>query len=265
MLCSVAAKVAVTDSAALRVTLQVALPRHAPLQAEKALPVPGVSLSVTSLFCGKLAEHVVGQLIPAGVLVTVPVPVPAKVTDMVTDVVTAAEKVAVTESAALRVTLQAALPVHAPLQPEKALLVPGVSVRVTWLFCGKLAEHVVGQLIPAGVLVTVPFPVPAKVTDMVSVTGGGGPATIPRQPARTMVNRMDNTGQNAYRGFIAALLLNRVRRWMKPCARWLLLSNLDLGDRAIVFASADRAVRYSSDGKIVTVSGGRCMLKSGIE
>jgi hypothetical protein len=222
MLCSVAANVAVTDSAALRVTLQAAVPVHAPLQAEKALPVAGVSLSVTWLFCGKLAEHVVGQLIPAGVLVTVPVPVPAKVTDMVTDVIPAAAKVAVTESAALRVTLQAALPVHAPLQPEKVLLVPGVSLSVTWLFCGKLAEHVVGQLIPAGVLVTVPVPDPAKVTDMVNVTGGvGGPATTPRQPARTMVNRVDNTGQNGYRGFIAALLLNRVRRWMKPCARWL--------------------------------------------
>jgi hypothetical protein len=221
MLCSVAANVAVTDSAALRVTLQAAVPVHAPLQAEKALPVAGVSLSVTWLFCGKLAEHVVGQLIPAGVLVTVPVPVPAKVTDMVTDVIPAAAKVAVTESAALRVTLQAALPVHAPLQPEKVLLVPGVSLSVTWLFCGKLAEHVVGQLIPAGVLVTVPVPDPAKVTDMVNVTGGGGPATTPRQPARTRVNRVDNTGQNGYRGFIAALLLNRVRRWMKPCARWL--------------------------------------------
>jgi phage tail protein X len=200
------------------------LPAHAPLQPEKASLVPGVSLSITWLFCGKLAEHVVGQLIPAGLLLTVPVPAPAKVTDRVT----VAAKVAVTEPAALRVTLQAALPVHAPLQPEKALLFPGVSLSVTWLFCGKFAEHVVGQLIPAGVLVTVPDPVPAKVTDMVTVVVGGGPATTPRQPARTMVNRVDNTDQNTYRGFIAALLLNRIRGWMKPCTRWLLLSTLAL-------------------------------------
>jgi hypothetical protein len=224
MLCSVAAKVAVTDPAALRVTLQAALPVHAPLQPEKASLGAGVSLSVTWLFWGKLAEHVVGQLIPAGLLVTVPDPVPATVTDMVTDVITAAAKVAVTELAAVRVTLQAALPVHAPLQPEKVLLVPGVSLSVTWLFCGKFAEHVVGQLIPAGVLVTVPVPVPDKVTDMVTAAVGGGPATTPRQPARIMVNRVDNIDQNGYRDFIVALLLNRVRRWMKLCTRWLVIT-----------------------------------------
>jgi hypothetical protein len=163
-------------------------------------------------------------LIPAGLLVTVPDPVPATVTDMVTDVITAAAKVAVTELAAVRVTLQAALPVHAPLQPEKVLLVPGVSLSVTWLFCGKFAEHVVGQLIPAGVLVTVPVPVPDKVTDMVTAAVGGGPATTPRQPARIMVNRVDNIDQNGYRDFIVALLLNRVRRWMKLCTRWLVIT-----------------------------------------
>jgi hypothetical protein len=73
-------------------------------------------------------------------------------------------KVAVTESAAVTLTLQVAAPVHAPLQPAKALLVPGVSLSVTWLSGAKLAEHVVGQLIPAGLLVTVPVPAPAMVT-----------------------------------------------------------------------------------------------------
>jgi hypothetical protein len=106
--------------------------------------------------------------------------------------------------------------VHAPLQPEKAPLVPGVSVSVTWLFCGKVAEHVVGQLIPAGLLVTVPVPVPATVTDMVTSPGGGGgpePATTPRQPARTMVIRTMANGadtelnQNVYRDSIVDLLL----------------------------------------------------------
>jgi hypothetical protein len=62
------------------------------------------------------------------------------------------------------VTLQVAAPVHAPDQPENVLLAPGVSFSATWVFCAKLAEHVVGQLIPAGVLVTVPVPVPAAVT-----------------------------------------------------------------------------------------------------
>ena len=73
-------KVAVTESAAVTVMLQVAAPVHAPDQLAKVLFVPGVSLSVTGVFCGKFAEHVVGQLIPAGVLVTVPVPAPDSVT-----------------------------------------------------------------------------------------------------------------------------------------------------------------------------------------
>jgi hypothetical protein len=73
-------------------------------------------------------------------------------------------KVAVTDSAAVTVTLQVVVPVHAPLQPAKVLFVPGISLSVTWVFCRKLAEHVVGQLIPAGLLVTVPVPVPASVT-----------------------------------------------------------------------------------------------------
>jgi hypothetical protein len=76
-------------------------------------------------------------------------------------------KVAVTESAAVTVTLQVATPAHAPLQPAKTSLVAGVSLSVTWLFCGKLAEHIAGQLIPTGLLVTVPVPAPAMVTVIV--------------------------------------------------------------------------------------------------
>jgi hypothetical protein len=73
-------------------------------------------------------------------------------------------KVAVTDSAAVTVTLHVAAPVHAPDQPVKVLLAVGTSLSVTWVFCAKLAKHVVGQLIPAGVLVTVPVPFPASVT-----------------------------------------------------------------------------------------------------
>jgi hypothetical protein len=76
----------------------------------------------------------------------------------------AGPKVAVTASVAFTRTLQVAAPVHAPDQPVKLLLAAGVSLSVTWVFCGKLAEQVVGQLIPAGVLVTVPVPAPAMAT-----------------------------------------------------------------------------------------------------
>lgn len=58
------------------------------------------------------------------------------------------------------------LPEQAPLHPAKVEPAPGVGVKVTdvpWL---KLAAQVPAlQLIPAGALVTVPEPLPAKVTD----------------------------------------------------------------------------------------------------
>jgi hypothetical protein len=135
-------------------------PEHAPVHPEKMLLLEGVSVSVTWVFGGKLEEHVVPQLIPAGVLVTVPVPVPARVTVIPLP----ALKRALTVAAAARVMVQAPVPEHAPVHPEKMLLLEGVSVSVTWVFGGKLEEHVVPQLIPAGALVTVPVPVPARVT-----------------------------------------------------------------------------------------------------
>lgn len=41
---------------------------------------------------------------------------------------------------------------------------PGVAVSVTWVFVAKLAVQAVGQLIPEGVLVTVPAPPAGAVT-----------------------------------------------------------------------------------------------------
>jgi hypothetical protein len=70
----------------------------------------------------------------------------------------------VTELAALIVTVQVVVPVHAPDQPANVLLAPGVSLSVTWVPETKLAEHTVGQVIPAGALATVPVPAPASVT-----------------------------------------------------------------------------------------------------
>jgi hypothetical protein len=53
---------------------------HAPIHPWKTEPVAGDATSVTLLPLAKLAEQVVPQLTPAGVLVTVPVPVPYLVT-----------------------------------------------------------------------------------------------------------------------------------------------------------------------------------------
>jgi hypothetical protein len=87
----------------------------------------------------------------------VPDPVPAPVT--VREYV-CATKVAVTLRAWLMVTLHAPVPLQAPLQPEKVEPAAGVAVKVTLVPDEKLALQVLPQVIPAGVLVTLPLPVP---------------------------------------------------------------------------------------------------------
>src|SRR5207302_1723940 len=74
-------KLAVTDRAALMVTVQV-VPEAAsqPLQPVNVDPVAGVAVRVTTVPLSKAAEQVAPQLIPAGSEVTVPLPVPALVT-----------------------------------------------------------------------------------------------------------------------------------------------------------------------------------------
>src|SRR5438445_10861716 len=74
-------KVAVTDRAALMLTVQV-VPEAAsqPLQPVNVDPVAGVAVRVTTVPLSKAAEQVAPQLSPAGAEVTVPLPVPAVVT-----------------------------------------------------------------------------------------------------------------------------------------------------------------------------------------
>jgi hypothetical protein len=155
--------VAVTDFAALIVTLQVPVPVQAPLQPANVEPAVALAVSVATVPLLKLALQVPGQLIPVGLLVTVPVPVPASETvsgNVVTDVL----NVAVTDFAALIVTLQVPVPVHAPLQPAKVEPEPTAWVRVTTVPLLKFVLQVPGQLMPTGLLVTVPVPVPASLT-----------------------------------------------------------------------------------------------------
>lgn len=72
-----------------------------------------------------------------------------------------AVNVAVTEALLVRVTLQVPVPVQAPDQPANVEVVFEAAVSVTMVPLVKLALHVVPQLIPAGLLVIVPPPVPA--------------------------------------------------------------------------------------------------------
>ena len=107
------------------------------------------------------------QLIPVGVLDTVPLPAP--------DFETVSVKVgrvndAVTVVAAETVTTQVPVPEQPPpLQPVKVEPAAGVAVSVTAVPLVKVAEQVAPQMITAGELVTVPLPVPAGVTVRVKV------------------------------------------------------------------------------------------------
>jgi hypothetical protein len=62
------------------VTLQVLVPEQSPPHPPKVEPEAGLAVSVTAVPLEKLALQVLPQLIPEGLLVTLPDPVPARVT-----------------------------------------------------------------------------------------------------------------------------------------------------------------------------------------
>jgi hypothetical protein len=166
-------KVAVTARAALIVTEQLPVPVQAPLQPVKVEPAAGVAVKVTAVPVVNDAEHEAPQLMPAGLLVTVPLPAPALVT---VSAKVGRANVAVTARAALIVTEQLPVPVQAPLQPVKVEPAVGAAVRVTAVPVVNGAEQVAPQLMPVGLLVTVPVPVPALVT--VSVEEAATPVPV---------------------------------------------------------------------------------------
>ena len=155
------ANVAVTALAAFSVRVHAPVPAHAPLHPVNIAPAPGVALRVTRVPLLNDAEQVAPQLTPAGVLVTAPGPAPARLTVSTKD---CRPKLADTELAALMVTVHAPVPVQAPLQPVKVAPAAGVAVSVTAAPLLNDAEQVVPQLMPAGALITVPDPAPARLT-----------------------------------------------------------------------------------------------------
>lgn len=157
-------KVAVTAAAALRdAIVHPLVPVHpAPLQPAKVEPADAAAVSVGEESAAKFAEQVAPHEIPAGALVTVPVPAPALVT--ATAYIVWAN-VAVTLWAELTVKEQVPVPEHPPpLQPVKLDPAEGAALNTTEVVTPYVTEHVVPQLIPAGALVTAPVPAPARVT-----------------------------------------------------------------------------------------------------
>ena len=134
-------------------------PLHAPLKPEKLDPEVGVAVRVTEVPLLKLALQAVGQLIPAGLLVTVPEPETVTVNCAESALANVAETDWLLESASWH-----DFPLHAPLYPENLKPEPAVALRVMEVPDGKLAVQVVGQLIPAGLLVMDPVPVTATVS-----------------------------------------------------------------------------------------------------
>jgi hypothetical protein len=153
-------KAAVTVVANVMGMVQVPVPEQPPpLQPVKVEPAAAAAVRVTEVV--KPAEQVKPQSMPAGVLVTVPLPLPAGVT--VRRYVLRV-KVAVTVVSAIKGTVQVPVPGHpvTPVLPVKLEPTAATAVNVTEVL--KLPEQAEGQLMPAGALVTVPLPVPAGAT-----------------------------------------------------------------------------------------------------
>jgi hypothetical protein len=121
----------------------------------KVEPVTAAAVRVTEVLKSKLAEQVEPQLMPPLLLVIVPLPFPARTTVRVYVLIV---KAAVTDVVSVMGTVQVPVPEQLPplLQPAKVEPVEAEAVRVTDVL--KMARQVEGQLMPTGVLVTVPLP-----------------------------------------------------------------------------------------------------------
>jgi len=175
--------VAVTDAVPFTGTLHVPVPVQAPDQPANWNPLFGVAVSVTVAPIVKVAVQVGAQLIPGGLLVTIPFPNPASETVSCN----AGLKTALTVVFAVSATVQVVVPEQAPDQPANAKPLLGVAVSVTVVPPLNVALQVWPQLIPAGLLVIVPVPEPVWETVNWNVVGEGvPPLPIPPQPAKKM-------------------------------------------------------------------------------
>jgi hypothetical protein len=136
-------------------TVHVALmPLQAPVHPPNVeLAEFGLAVSITLVPSVYGSLQSVGQLIPEGLLVTVPSPLPVLVTDRTGFVV----NVAVTDFGPVIANVHVVVvPVHAPPHPANVAPAAGVAVSVTpvpWSYDSVQSDP---QLMPAGLLVTVP-------------------------------------------------------------------------------------------------------------
>lgn len=152
---------------------------HAPAQFMNTLPFAGVCVTVTAVFSANAVVHVPEtdvllsvHAIPDGALVKVPPPCEP----------VAAVKLSVGGAANCTVTLVIVpvtidtvhvVPEQAPVYPENDDKPEGVDVSVTTVFGANVVAHVppvvpavIVQVMPAGLLVTRPLPVPPPVIVM---------------------------------------------------------------------------------------------------
>ena len=157
-------KVAATEVSAFKATVHVSVPEHPPDQPVNTKPGFGAAVRVTVVPVANAAAQVGPQLIPAGLLVTVPVPEPVSET-VNRGAAAAANPAAAAEVALFRTIVQVAdVPEHAPDQPENEFPLLGVAVRVTDVPPLKVALQVCPQVIPGGELLTAPPPEPVMET-----------------------------------------------------------------------------------------------------
>src|SRR6476619_201094 len=106
------------------------VPRAAqtPLQPANELSAPTAAVRVTLVLTGKLTAQAVPQLMPAGLLVTVPRPSPMSATEISRGI---AAKLALTSRSAVRVTVHDPVPLQAPPQPANVEPAAGEAVNVT--------------------------------------------------------------------------------------------------------------------------------------
>ena len=146
------------------------LPAHGPVDHLVKAPVVTEANNVTPVPAGNVALQVVPQVIPDGVLETLPDELPFRTRVTVSVKVPdggggggddAVLKVAVTVRLDEMATRQVPVPEQPPpLQPANTDPEAGVAVKVTVVPLENSREQVVPQLIPLGLLTTVPEPVP---------------------------------------------------------------------------------------------------------